>query len=1499
MNAVLKGAKGGGSQPQGSTEAPDTLTSTARARILDLVSEGPILGFRNGGTNPLQDVYLNETPVANPDGSLNFSDVYIDSRSGTNTQDYMPGFPAVENEFGVGTELKSTAPWAQAINNLDLTAVRIRLSVPSLQQSNASTGDITGYRIAYTIELSTDGGAFVQVVSSAFSGKTSSKYERTHRIPLPAATTGWTVRVTRLTANKNLATVADTTTVESYTEIIDAKLRYPNSALVGIIIDAQQFSNIPTRAYDLYGRIVSVPSNYDPTTRAYTGVWDGSFKPAWTNNPAWIFYDLATHPRYGLGRYVTAALMNKWVLYSIAQYCDQLVPDGRGGQEPRFTCSLYMQTQADAYKVLNDLASVFRGQMYWAGGAIQAVADMPGDPDYDYSPANVINGEFQYAGSGRKTRYTVAQVSWNDPDDFGRAKVETVIDRDGLKRYGFQPTPIIAVGCTSKGQAQRLGLWVLYTARLETETVVFKVGADGIVANPGRIVRVFDPARAGKRQAGRIHSATTTSVVVDQMPDLVAIGDTISCTTSDAVTETRTISAIDGPSKTITVSSAFSEVPAAETMWGVESMSLVAATYRVLSVAEPASTDEALEYTITALRHNASKFDAVDIGAAIEDPPITTIPPPSQQGPAQVVLSAAPVKGAVLVSIQLNIQWLPALGAVKYRVEWRRDNGSWNELAPQTGLSVDLPNADPGSYEARVFAIGAGGNSSLPVYADALAVDDPTTLPTTVEAIQTQANEAATDSSNALAQLAYIASDNTLAQGEKSLVLRDYSVITTEQAGIDAEAARYNITTEKTAYDNAISAWSAYLGTLTTPTLWSDISGDTDIVGATWRAKWTAVYTARQTLLNKILASAKANGDYAVNLGLSAPVVNPTFRNGLDSWTFDTAGAGEWATGSGGNTPDSAQTTFLQHTGVAGQVTTCAHNTGGGIPVKVGQTVTAMVALRAVNPNATARAYVRIGWRNSAGALFSNSTQGVTICTTTAGSNYFVQGVSRVYGTAPAGAVSACVEIEFDSHTSGFYTATSAWIAAGHASADEIPESDVRKWAAESGADVTAGKSLDVLVDGTYVRQMMPTGTGYAWPIDNATMAAQAAWGDGGNGHAYYQGAGPAPAVGSQYLVLQATAAGGYIQYYRMFPVVPGDNISATALIYAASGINCYLAVNFLNAAGSYIGRFTTQGSTSVAWLTRQGSGVVPVGAVKAYLTLGMDAAGYAALNFLSVATNDVRVAGSGARLGDLRNQVMVGVGNYASGWTGGGITYSATTTSATISVAAGTLQIGSASLTYNASSTTVSGSAGATRTYYLYYDDGGFTGGAKTLNATTSTITALAADGRVLIGSVTFTFPTSGTGSGGGGTSCPSVDAWVIRRVEDSEGDYEHVRAGEIEVDDYLLLTSGAWGRVTYSNRVLQPGVRVYDRDGHTLTCSRSAPLELAGGAGITAAHAKGHSVRVRHAGATRLAQIAQTEDVGALWVQHITCENDYFWTGDFPTFLFAHHNLKPIGNN
>lgn len=713
IGTVLRGAGGGGSSaPRTPIESPDSLRSISYARILDLVSEGEIYGFADQA-NPLSCAYLNETPVANADGSLNFKNIQIDSRVGTQVQDYLPGFDGVENEIGVATELRSDTPWTKTVTNLNLNALRVRLSTPALSKTNTSNGDVTGYTIRYRIELQVDSGTFVSMLESAFTGKTSSKYERTHRIDLPAATTSWTLRVVRVTANANTATIQDTMVVESYAEIIDAKLRMPMSALVSVVVDAEQFNNIPSRAYRIKGRIIKVPANYDPDTRTYSGVWDGTFKPAWSDNPAWVFYDMALNTRYGLGHLIDQSLVDKWSLYRIAQYCDQAVPNGFGGMEPRFTCNLCLQTQNDALRVMQDMATAFRGIIYATGNTVTAVADMPEDSVYTYNQANVIGGKFSYSGSSGKVRHTVALVSWNDPSDFYRAKVEYVESPEGIARYGIQQTEVIAIGCSSRGQARRWGLYLLTTEQLESDACTWSVGLDGTVVAPGKICKVADPLRANARTGGRISSATINSIVTDAAPTTVAAGDKLVVILPSGISEERTILSI--VDKTVTVTSNFSDVPVAQSVWAVESDTLALQMFRVLSVAELSSGD-AKGYTIGAIQHVPGKFAFIDNNIKIDPPPIAPIPSNVVPSPTGLAVVARDVVEQNTVAKVVNLSWNIVPVANHYKVQWRMSAGSWVAIDKIGTTDTDLVGVGTGDFEVQVIAVDVLGRSSRPTF---------------------------------------------------------------------------------------------------------------------------------------------------------------------------------------------------------------------------------------------------------------------------------------------------------------------------------------------------------------------------------------------------------------------------------------------------------------------------------------------------------------------------------------------------------------------------------------------------------------------------------------------------------------------------------------------------------------------------------------------------------------------------------------------------------------
>ncbi|POT85254.1 host specificity protein J, partial [Enterobacter cloacae complex sp. ECNIH14] len=576
---VVKGRKGGSSSSRTPTEQPDDLQSVAKAKILVALGEGEFSGQLTG-----KNIYLDGTALQNSDGSQNFSGVTWEFRAGTQAQNYIQGIPGTENEISVGTEVSSTTAWTRTFTNTQLSAVRLRLKWPSLfKQEN--DGDLVGYSINYAIDLQTDGGAWQTVLNTSVTGKTTSGYERSHRIDLPQAGSTWTIRLRKITADANSAKIGDTMTLQSFTEVIDAKLRYPNTALLYIEFDSSQFNgSIPQISCEPRGRVIRVPDNYDPETRTYFGTWTGAFKWAWTDNPAWIFYDLVVSDRFGLGHRLSAANIDKWTLYQVAQYCDQRVPDGKGGSgtEPRYTCNVYIQDRNDAYTVLRDFAAIFRGMTYWGGNQIVALADMPRDVDYSYTRANVIDGRFTYSSSTTKSRYTTALVSWSDPDNAYADAMEPVFEQSLVARYGFNQLEMTAIGCTRQSEANRKGRWGILTNNKD-RVVSFDVGLDGNIPQPGYIIAVADELLSGKVMGGRISEVNGRVIRLDRVPDATA-GDRLILNLPSGASQSRTIQAVNGES--VTVTTTYSETPQPEAVWLVESNELYAQQYRVVSVSD-------------------------------------------------------------------------------------------------------------------------------------------------------------------------------------------------------------------------------------------------------------------------------------------------------------------------------------------------------------------------------------------------------------------------------------------------------------------------------------------------------------------------------------------------------------------------------------------------------------------------------------------------------------------------------------------------------------------------------------------------------------------------------------------------------------------------------------------------------------------------------------------------------------------------------------------------
>ena len=706
MTELIIGAGGGGKGGGGASarvaqEAPDSLRSKAYARVVDLISEGEIEGLVDG----LQSVYLDDTPIQNADGTTNFSGVTLETRDGTQQQSYVPGFSSVENEVPVGVEIKASQPVVRSITDPDVDAVRIKVSVGQLTNQDTTNGDLNGSAVSFSIDRQVSGGGFVEVINDTISGKTTTKYQRSYYVPL-TGNGPWEIRVRRITADSTSSAIQNKTYLDSYTEVVESKLRYPNSALVALRVDASQFSAIPRRSYDMKLLRVRVPVNYDPGTRTYSGVWNGNFKIAWTDNPAWCFYDLVTSTRYGLGGYIPESQVDKWALYRVAQYCDQLVPNGLGGFEPRFTCNLYLQTREQAYKVVQDMASIFRGMVYWSGGAITVTQDAPSDAVYQFAPGNVVDGEFAYQGSSAKARHTVALVTWNDPDDFYRQKVEYVEDAAGIARYGIVQSDVVALGCTARGQAHRVGKWLLFSEQSESEIVTFRTGLEGAVVRPGDVIKVADPVRGGMRLGGRIAAATASTVTLDQ--ELPAdLPWRLSVVLPNGTVEERLVGPVSG--RTLTVTIPFSSVPQVDAIWMLASSIIEPQLFRVVSVAE---RDPGV-HEVTALAHNPSKYAAIEEGLALQPRSITVlsdIPPPPTGLAMQESLYRVKDQAQVLV----QVSWTEVQTAIAYRLSYRVAGGNFVSLPLTSANYAEIRDAQEGQYEFSLRAIGITRKESIP-----------------------------------------------------------------------------------------------------------------------------------------------------------------------------------------------------------------------------------------------------------------------------------------------------------------------------------------------------------------------------------------------------------------------------------------------------------------------------------------------------------------------------------------------------------------------------------------------------------------------------------------------------------------------------------------------------------------------------------------------------------------------------------------------------------------
>jgi predicted phage tail protein len=707
MSEIIAGAGFGGNKTKQyvPTTARDGLDSVQYAQIIDLLSEGEIQGLKDGN----KSIYINNTPLQNADGTYNFQNVSVYTTTGTQNQAPIPISNNIESEISVSTEVLNSLPVIKTVTKPNVDAARITITVPQLQ-GFTNKGDITGASVQLQIAIQYAGGGFTTVIDDVISGRTGDLYQKDYLVdftgPLPAD-----IRVTRVTADSADPNLVNAFSWSSYTEITYAKLRYPNSALVGLRVDAQQFSSIPSRSYLVRGIKIRIPNNatVDQTNGrlVYSGTWNGTFgAAAWTTDPCWILWDLLTSTRYGFGDQIQTTSLDKWAFYSASQYANELVENGFGSHEPRFSCNVNIQTQEEAFKLINDLVSVFRAQAYWSTGSLTVSQDKPVDSSYLFTLANVTEGGFTYQSSSKKTRPTVAVVSYLDLTTREIA-YEAVEDKEAIAKYGVITTQISAFACTSRGQASRIGKWLLFAENYEGEICSFTSSIEaGVVVRPGQVIQIADPMRAGSRRGGRISSATTNVITVDDATGLTTANNpTLSTILSDGTVETRSVTNING--NVITVGAAFTAVPNANSIWVFESTDLQTSTWRVLSVQE----QDGSSYTVTAIAYNSSKYSYIEDGAPLQVRDISNLneipAAPTNFGASETLYTYQDQVRAKVV-----ISWKPVVGVNQYEVRWRKDLSNWTVIQ-QPSVDFEVLDITPGTFDIKIYSLNALGKPSI------------------------------------------------------------------------------------------------------------------------------------------------------------------------------------------------------------------------------------------------------------------------------------------------------------------------------------------------------------------------------------------------------------------------------------------------------------------------------------------------------------------------------------------------------------------------------------------------------------------------------------------------------------------------------------------------------------------------------------------------------------------------------------------------------------------
>ena len=704
---VISGSKGGSSKPHKPYEMEDNLISVDKIKILLAVSDGecdPEFSLKN--------LYLDDVPVENPDGSKNYDGVKAEFRPGTQDQEYIKGFTDTSSEITLARKIEKDNPYVISVTNKNLSAIRVKVLMPQgiTQEDN---GDKVGVRVEYAVDMAIDGGSYNRVLTDVIDGKTTSGYDRSRRIDLPAFNERVLLRVSRVTPDSTTLNKIDAIQLQSYAEVIDAKFRYPLTGLVYVEFNSEMFpNNIPNISVKKKWKLVNVPTNYDPESRTYSGTWNGLWQKAWTNNPAFVLYDLITNQRYGLDQRELGVPIDKWAIYEAAQYCDQKVPDGKGGTEPRYLCDVVIQSQIEAYQLIRDICSIFRGMSFWNGESLSIIVDKPRDPSYIFTNDNVVNGDFSYTFASEKSMYTSCSVTFDDEQNMYQQDVETVFDTEAALRFGNNPTSITAIGCTRRSEANRRGRWILKT-NLRSTTVNFATGLEGMIPSIGDVVAIADNFYSSAltlNLSGRVMEVSGLQVFLPFRVDARA-GDFIMINKPDGKPVKRTISRVSADGKTLELNVGFGFEVQPNTVFAIDRTDIALQQYVVTGITR-GDDEEQFTYSITAVEYDPNKYDEIDYGVNIDDRPTSIVQPEVLPAPKNVKLSSESrvVQG---VSVEtMIVSWDKVDYASLYEVQWRKDNGNWINIPQTANKEVEVEGIYAGNYHVRVRAVSSIGSAS-------------------------------------------------------------------------------------------------------------------------------------------------------------------------------------------------------------------------------------------------------------------------------------------------------------------------------------------------------------------------------------------------------------------------------------------------------------------------------------------------------------------------------------------------------------------------------------------------------------------------------------------------------------------------------------------------------------------------------------------------------------------------------------------------------------------